>query len=249
MGLRQPIRYGGLGVRGMRDTVPVAFIGALEQTIPSFRGDHGVCEQLSHLVAEPGNEDNRWQPLLQSGCRTGTELAFVWESLTKEARESADFLNQDVDKIFLVSVEGVGDGKTDGKTRSQLMESREKVRGQALTRALELHHDRQARPALMWPQLDKLSNSWLLALPGPQSGLSGPVFSEGMCSLLCIPSPACRDRVGESVGRGTVVDRFGDRVMSAPLPGDTWRAKHDEIKSAINGLCLDVISTFPFSIL
>ena len=53
-----------------------------------------------------------------------------------------------------------------------------------------------------------------------------------------MPSPACRDRIGESVARGVVVDRFGDKVMSSHLPGDTWRAKHDEIKSAISGLCV-----------
>ena len=33
------------------------------------------------------------------------------------------------------------------------------------------------------------------------------------------------------------MDRYGDKVMSSPLPGDTWRTRHDEVKSAINGLC------------
>ena len=153
--VRQPIRFGGLGVRGQRETVPAAFIGALEQTLPAFTGDRGVCQQLTHLVAEPGDEENRWQALLQSGCRTGTELAWCWESLTTEAREMGTFLNQEVEKIFLVPVQGVGEGRTDGKTRSVIIETREKTRGQALTRALELHPDRQVRPVLMWPQLDK----------------------------------------------------------------------------------------------
>ena len=39
------------------------------------------------------------------------------------------------------------------------------------------------------------------------------------------------------VGRATV-DHFGDSVMAAPLPGDTWRTKHDTIKTSIHGLLL-----------
>ena len=119
--------------------------------------------------------------------------------------------------MFLIPVEGVGEGRTDGKTRSIIMEQREATRGQILQRALELHPNQQARPVLVWPQLDKLSNSWLLALPGSSSGLTGPVISEGMCSLLCLPSPACRDRVGASVARGVVVDRYGYRNEIALL--------------------------------
>ena len=117
------------------------------------------------------------------------------------------------------------------------MEKRENMRGLILRRALERHPNQQARPVLMFPQLDKLSNAWLLALPGPFSGLSSPVFSEGMCSLLCLPSPACKGRVGETVRRGVMVDMWGDKVMSAPLPGDTWRTRHDEVKFSINSLC------------
>ena len=79
---------------------------------------------------------------------------------------------------------------------------------------------------------------WLLALPGPHSGLSSQVFSETMCAHLCLPSPVCRDRIGENICRGAVVDRYGDKVMSAALPGDTWRIKHDEIKRTITNLCV-----------
>ena len=34
-----------------------------------------------------------------------------------------------------------------------------------------------------------------------------------------------------------MVDMWGDKVMSAPLPGDTWRIRHDEVKFSINSLC------------
>ena len=50
--------------------------------------------------------------------------------------------------------------------------------------------------------------------------------------VLCLPSPACRDRVGERVG-GSKVDMFGDKVLCEKLPGDGWRTRHDRIKAEL----------------
>ena len=52
--VHQPIRFGGFGIRGQEDTVSVAFIGALEQSLTSFAGEDGVCAPLSHMVPIPG---------------------------------------------------------------------------------------------------------------------------------------------------------------------------------------------------
>ena len=163
--VRQPIRFGGCGVRSQTDLSPLAFIGALEQTIPFFIGDRGVCPQLSHLVGEHGEVEKRWEPLLQSGCRTGRELTDAWKNITDEAKECSTYLNQEIDPVFVVPVQGVGEGNTNGKTRNQLLEKREIMRGQVLTRALERLPNKLLRPVLAWPELDKLSNAWLLALP------------------------------------------------------------------------------------
>ena len=46
-------------------------------------------------------------------------------------------------------------------------------------------------------------------LPGPE-GFSNAEFSEAMVLVLCMPSPACKERVGEKVGKA-VVDKFGDQ--------------------------------------
>ena len=134
-------------------------------------------------------------------------------------------------------VAGAGNGSTDGSTRKMIVQRGEELHGLVLARALELHPNQQARPVLVWPQLDKLSASWLLALPGPDTGMSRLVFKEAMCSHLCLPSPACLDRLGERVSRNTVVDLHGDKVMAAVLPGDSWRTKHDKVKSAIHRMC------------
>ena len=147
----------------------------------------------------------------------------------------ATFLGQDLEGPLAMTVEGAGDGSVNGSTRKKVTEQREKLRGSVIGEALKKHPDQNARPVLVWPQLDKLSSAWLLSLPGPHTGLPTSVFSEAVCSHLCLPSPACRDRVGERVGR-SVVDRFGDAVMAAMLPGDTWRIRHDTVKSEINRL-------------
>ena len=210
-----------MGIRRQTDLSTVAFIGALEQTVPAFTGDKGVCPQLSHLVGEPGVVDRRWEPLVQSGCRTGRELVVAWNSLTTEATECAAYLSEATETMFTVQVEAVGEGRTDGSTRGLLSERRDCMRGRVLTRALETHEDQTVRPVLVCPQLDKLSTSWLQDLPGQYSGLSGPVFSEAMCAHLCLPSPACSNFVGEVLTRGAVVDKFGDKVNAATLPGET----------------------------
>ena len=234
---RQPVRLGGLGLRCQAELSPAAFLGALEQTLPSFVGERGVCPQLAHLVGAEGDVQKRWQPLIESGCRTGIELVRAWDILEREAKGMADFLGQEVEGVMAVTVDGVGEGRTDGSTRKKLVEQREKTRGLVLGKALEQHPDQRARPVLVWPQLDKLSSAWLLAFPGPHSGLPSTVFSEAVCGHLCLPSPACRDRLGERVGK-TVVDLFGDKVMAEKLHGDTWRIRHDNVKSELNRLCV-----------
>ena len=45
--VRQPVRLGGFGLRSQRDTVGPAFIGALEQAVPFFCGENGICPQLA----------------------------------------------------------------------------------------------------------------------------------------------------------------------------------------------------------
>ena len=35
-----------------------------------------------------------------------------------------------------------------------------------------------------------------------------------------------------------LVDRWGDKIIAAPLHGDTWRARHDKVKSCIKSLCI-----------
>ena len=116
----------------------------------------------------------------------------------------------------------------------------EELRSKALTEALIHHPDRMARPVTVFPNFDKLSGAWILALPTPTTGLAGSLFSEAMAAHLCLPSPAIREWVGQTVGRDKkVIDPFGDNVMCCrDLPGDSWRIRHDTGKLAIVNECL-----------
>ena len=100
------------------------------------------------------------------------------------------------------------------------------------------HPNPSARPVLHFPQLDKVSSAWVAALPGPSSYIPSPAFAETMCSYMCVPSPACRELLGQQIG-GQVVDLWGDKVQSINLPGDHFRTKHDSIKMKLYNLALE----------
>lgn len=89
---RLPVRLGGFGFLSHKDTASVAFIGAVEQAIPAFQGERGICPQLADKM---GGDDcfgedageNRWRVMLSSGCREGEELRRAWSSLQEEEQQ------------------------------------------------------------------------------------------------------------------------------------------------------------------
>ena len=69
--IRQPVKSGGFGLRSNVETSPAAYIGGLEQSLPHFTGEGGVCPQLGRVLGDWSSQgERRWQHLLQSGCRT-----------------------------------------------------------------------------------------------------------------------------------------------------------------------------------
>ena len=77
-------------------------------------------------------------------------------------------------------------------------------------------------------------------MPGPE-GFTHREFGETVARLLCLPSPCCQAKVGKQLGqRGLTVDVFGDNVMSVTnIPGDSFRIRHDKVKTTINSFCLN----------
>ena len=98
------------------DLKRIAFVGALEQTLPFFVGEKGVCTPLGHLLAERDSAEHRWAPLLRSGHRTGHEMQQSWQIIQREAQDSAVFLGEDVGEEFKTNAEEIGLGRTDSST-------------------------------------------------------------------------------------------------------------------------------------
>ena len=93
-------------------------------------------------------------------------------------------------------------GLSESSTASQIL---------LLTKSLQLHRPKKARPVWAWWQRDKISCSWLLALPR----LNTAEFSEAAATNLCIPSPACAGRVGEVIKGRSRIDEYGDKIQAA----------------------------------
>ena len=87
-----------------------------------------------------------------------------------------------------------GKGSVDGSIHKAVVQQKEELRRTVLKVALSRMSELNIRPVNAWPNRDKLSSSWLQCLPGPD-GMGSQAFSEGIASLLCMPSQACQDRV------------------------------------------------------
>ena len=225
----------------MEETCAPAYLGTLETAIPRMQTISPILERTwggSECWGRAAPAVSRWSRVISSGSREGAEMTRAWDSLVKEARESAEWLGSEVEHVFTVPLAGLGESSVSGKTRGEIVTAREKTRALLLAKALSTYQPRKARPVWAWRQRDKISSSWLLALPGGESSLSNSEFSEAAATNLCLPSPACIGMVGETVKGRTQVDVYGDKIQSTCLPGDHWRRRHDMIKHVIYRLCL-----------
>ena len=114
----------------------------------------------------------------------------------------------------------------------KLVQQREALRHKVMSKFLQEYPDRNFRPVTVYPNFDKLSGAWLLALPGSSTGLSSPVFVEALAAHLCLPSPTVQESgwVGRPLGRrgvGGVVDKYGDSIMNCL--GYKWLPSRIEI--------------------
>ena len=177
--------------------------------------------------------------MISSSCRTGEEFATAWQTLRQEGTEACQYLGKDMEGLLSSEAKGAGDGSEDGSTRRKVTTWLEDTRAAVLTRALEVYPDQSVRPVWVHPQLDKLSQGWILSLPG-HNGFSQAEFSETVARFMCMPSPCCQPKLGESLEQhGLHLDAFGDNVMSVSnIPGDMFRERHDKVKTVINSFCM-----------
>ena len=219
----QPVRLRGLGLRSLLETSPAAFVGGVEMAVPRLVGEGGFCPPLEGVIGSVEGGD-RWADFLTTDTRTAREFSRAWEDLRQECGGLADMLGKELAGPLASPVQSAGEPGSSSR--------------QAITAGREdLRHLAMVRPVFAYQNLDKLSDPWVQALPGPHTGLTAAVFGEAMAARLCLPSPAvvASGLVGNPVCRGgPTIDQFGDTIVDCKaLPGDTWRHRHDTVKVAI----------------
>jgi hypothetical protein len=241
--IRLPARLYGRGLRSLQENCAPAFLGTLETVLPFMGGPGGICPQLEVLWGglecwgeEAGKED-RWRRVIASNSSIGREVTKAWGKIRLEAAQAAAWLGEEVPKALGCTFQAIGDGSVTGETRGRLVEARENQRAKVLTKALEEVRPRSTREAWAWKQRDRLSSAWVLALPGPDTALSSAEFSEAAASNLCLPSPACKGRVGETIKGAITIDKYGDKVQATAMKGDHWRSRHDAMLHMLHRTC------------
>ena len=233
---RLPISRGGLGLRSVAETAGPAFIGGLELALPALTGDTGVLPALEQVLERPDQGGgSRWRDLLWLGSRTGQELALANDSLRNDAQQCMDFLEEPHEGIFSATVDSIGGESTDGSTRSKIVQFQEKMLQDVITRGLRLHHDQNAHPVRKFHHRDKVSQAWLSALPTALSHIPSNEFQQAMAFHLLAPPPACAPHIGTMVCNKPL-DAHGEVLMCAFLPFDTWRTRHDRIKTCLESM-------------
>ena len=155
---------------------------------------------------------------------------------TKNAEERCHFLEDDIGGTILgAEASCAGDGSVDGSTRTKAIKYLETLHHQSVHKGLQLHYDQEAKPVKRFHQRDKVSQAWLSALCSPLSYIPSPEFTQAMAWHLFLPSPACAPFVGQIVV-GKPLDRYGEILMCAPLPFDSWRRKHNGIESTLESV-------------
>ena len=246
-----PRSKGGLGLRPLSVVTDPAFIGSIEMSLPFFTGPDGLLPALETVVGRPDlGGDERWAGLINRGSRTGVEFLSAWQRINSEASECCNFLDEPLEGILGDSAEGLGNGSTDGSSRSDLVKALESLHSEVIHQSLNMHVDQSARPVRMYVQRDKVSQAWLSALPGPLTIIPSREFSEAMAWHLFLPSPACKPHVGVMI-KGKPLDPFGEVLMCAQLPFDTWRVRHDRVKFLLHTLAMEagvIVDSEPYGL-
>ena len=102
---------------------------------------------------------------MESNTRTGIEFQESWNFLREEAEQGSRYLGKELTGALATGPDiaaVLGEG---GSSRQAVTEQREELREAVLREALLRHPDQTARPAIAYPQFDKISTAWKLALP------------------------------------------------------------------------------------
>ena len=232
--LRLPARMYGGGIRSLVDVAPAAFVGSLCKVVPRLADAHsedwniqpGFFNALAAIMppTPPGGTDGegRFTALLASGLPLAHVFRNAWAAMQSEIGPDTG------DGPLQANIANAGIGVT--KLQGALTKQREKSRFNQIDAQIRaLPHEDMRR--LSWLSTDKNSTVWVSAWPTKESYLSNPEFGEVVSTYFGTPSPACRNLVGQRIGRtNQFLDQYGAKLCAARLPGDGWRTQHDVLK-------------------
>ena len=204
------------------DLIPVAYCGGLQQSLPHFAGDSGVCQLLQRVVvgegAQPPPAGTMWGPLLRSGCRTGVELRDSWRLLKNIGLQACTYLDRELQGALSFSVEGMGDGGLDGSVRKSVTDQLQGLQKAVLEKFLKEYPDQTARPVLHCPQLDKVSSAWVPALPGPSTHPTSPL----KCSVRCCAATCASQALLAEILLASLLGAGGRWWISGETRSSLW---------------------------
>ena len=166
--------------------------------VPShFTNDSQLLPSLENVLGIVDGT-NKWSIFINRGSRTAQEFLDCHSSLQSKVKNACDFLNVPCVGVLSGAASCFGSEAADGSCCQEIGEQlgslnfkviREVMSGSPCSKAAVLLH-----------QFDKMSQAWLGALPGPMSDIPGPEFQQAMAWRLNLPSPACKDFIGQKIG-------------------------------------------------
>ena len=145
--------------------------------VPRLTGEGGFCPPLEGEVGRVDGPD-RWADFLAADYRTAREFSQAWGLLRIETAGMSNLLGKELSGPLASPMRSAGEPGI--SSRQAITAAREDLRHLTITKCLELHQDRFARPVFVYQNLNLLSNPWIQALPGPRTGLTPSVFVESM---------------------------------------------------------------------
>ena len=208
-------------------------------SVPFITGELGIFPPLQELIGRPDvSGGGRWSGLVENDSRMGKEFRQSWSSLVSRGVELCSYLDIPLEGPLASALTDAGNGSSDGSTRALVVKGLESFTVQAIKKVIDEQADRNSRPRRFFLNRDKISQAWLSALPGPLTHIPSAEFTQAMAWLFMLPSPACSPFVGSMVC-GKPLDMYGEVLMCATLPFDSWRVRHDKVKSEIRAIGVD----------
>ena len=151
--ISQPVKLGGCGLRSLAELRHAAFVGGVEMSLPHMVGGEDEAACLSPVLEEviwQVQGGRRWADFLAAGSRTALEFQSSWKALTTEASNIWQYLEEGEIGPLAARVEDAGGLRTDGSTRGLVVRQLEGLRHKLLSKALDDHLDREARPVTLF---------------------------------------------------------------------------------------------------